>query len=152
MLAALAMALAVAILLGFLLPVPANARCIRAPNSPICERGADPAECEELCITTSDGAFEPYTDGRRRRQQFYRERAAAEQRTERRREYIQHFRDRRDGAQHTSDMASGGTMHGSILVSPYVPEVVRIKAGRPNENVAACVVRTVCVLTSKGRE
>lgn len=123
MLLAIMASAAIAILLGFLLPVPAHAKCIRAKNSPICERGADPAECEELCVTTSDGAFEPYTDGRKRaaRQrlyQHYREQAAAEQRTQRRREYIQHIRDRQEGrAQWRND----GTPSSVGTISPFVP-------------------------------
>jgi len=110
---AIAPAFICAILLGFLLPVPAQAKCI--PYGPLCQPGTG---CEPKCITTSDGAFEPYTDGRKRRQEFYRERAAAEQRTERRREYIQHFRDRREGrAQWRND----GTPSSVGTISPFVP-------------------------------
>lgn len=46
------------------LATEADAKCKRAPNSPICEKGADPADCEELCITTSDSGKDQYKDGR----------------------------------------------------------------------------------------
>jgi hypothetical protein len=39
----------------------ANA-CKLAPNSPLCQVGQP--NCEPLCITTSDGPGQPYTDGR----------------------------------------------------------------------------------------
>jgi hypothetical protein len=68
---------------------------------------------EPLCMTTSDGAGQPYIDDRRNSGSSFNSR--------RRWEMIQRRQARREGASHTQDMASGGTMHGNILVSPFVP-------------------------------
>jgi hypothetical protein len=70
---------------------------------------------EPRCSVTSDGAYEPYTDGRTQRSSEYRRR------------WIDYRRRYNEGARHTGDMASGGTKMGSILVSPYVPGSVQDK-------------------------
>lgn len=57
---ALGMALICAILLGFVLPVPAHAKC-KSYGSLV--QPGDERECR--CITTSDRAYELYADGRR---------------------------------------------------------------------------------------
>jgi hypothetical protein len=112
---AITTAATVGILLGMVLPV--HAKCI--PYGPLCQPGTG---CEPMCITTSDGANEPYTDGRKRaaRQrmyQHYRERGEAA-RMEKRREYIQHIRDRQEGrAQWRND----GTPSSVGTISPFVP-------------------------------
>ena len=82
----------------------ADAKCKRAPNSPICEKGADPRDCEELCITTSDTGKEQYSDDRKRQRQmrerqhefFQQRRAAAEaqQRQFARERVVQHYQQR----------------------------------------------------------
>jgi hypothetical protein len=101
-------ALVMGVLLAFMLPVPAQAKC--KSIGPLCQPGTG---CEPKCITTSDGGpgrDNMYIDDRKRRGESWRR-----------------FREsRREGEEargraHTSDMASGGTMHGSILVSPFVP-------------------------------
>ena len=101
-------AVVLGLLIGMLvLPVPASAKC--KSYGPLVQPGDGR---EGRCITTSDGAYEPYTDGRRQRPgaswQRYRESIRAQE-TER-------------GRRHTSDMASGGTRTSSgIVVSPFVP-------------------------------
>jgi hypothetical protein len=107
LLLAVTMAVACAILLAFVLPVPAHAKCRSIGR--LCQAG----ECENRCITTSDGGpgrDNMYIDDRNKRgqswQRFRESRRASEEAR---------------GRAHTSDMASGGTMHGSILVSPFVP-------------------------------
>jgi hypothetical protein len=106
LLLAILMAMACAILLGTMLPVPAHARSK-------CQYFSDGRE--PLCSYTSDGAYEPYTDGRTQRNYEYRRR------------WIDYRRRYNEGARHTEDMASGGTKMGSILVSPYVPGSVQDK-------------------------
>jgi hypothetical protein len=71
---------------------------------------------EPRCITTSDGAGQPYTDGRTQRNTQW---------WERRMDYHHRFN---EGRNHTSDMATGGTDMGrSGVVSPYVPGSVQDK-------------------------
>jgi hypothetical protein len=76
-------AMACAILIAFVLPVPAHAKCKIVK---FCQPGQE--NCEPMCMTTSDGGPDRehmYTDGRDRRRQFYQQRAAraAEQRRDR---------------------------------------------------------------------
>jgi hypothetical protein len=71
---------------------------------------------EPQCITTSDGAGQPYVDDRKRQNSD-----AWRRSVERRRAW-------REGATHTSDMASGGTRMNGILVSPFVPGSTQDKA------------------------
>lgn len=109
--------LVIAVALAPLLITPADAKCKIVGHT---------SDGEPLCMTTSDGAGQPYTDDRRRddmrrRQMQWREERASEERMQRRREFYQARQARQEGARHTSDMATGGTMHGDILVSPYVP-------------------------------
>jgi hypothetical protein len=61
---------------------------------------------EPLCMTTSDGAGQEFTDDRQRTSRW----DWARQRATRARE-----------ASRIAEMRSGGTMIGGILVSPYVP-------------------------------
>ena len=70
----------VALLLGFIIPVPAHAACKQI--GPLCQPGTG---CEPRCITTSDGGpgrDNMYTDGRARQRMYqrYRARAAAQRR------------------------------------------------------------------------
>ncbi|MBR0696140.1 hypothetical protein [Bradyrhizobium lablabi] len=90
----------------------ANANCRRI--GPLVQPGSGQ---EPRCITTSDGAYEPYTDGRDKSASS----GAYRRYAERRRAW-------REGANHTEDMATGGTMHGNILVSPFVPGSVQDQA------------------------
>jgi hypothetical protein len=101
---AVIMGLAVATLLGFLLPVPAHAW-------QKCEYFRDR---EPRCHIVSDGAREPYVDDRKSgwsdefRQRNW-ERLKRRQAWER-------------GRSHTEDMATGGMQtQGGIVVPPFVP-------------------------------
>lgn len=97
-----AIAVACGILLGLMLPIPAAQAWSR------CQYFSDGRE--PRCLNTSDSGREQYYDDRNRRgsswERFRQSRKASE--TER-------------GRTHTQDMATGGTMMGGILVSPFVP-------------------------------
>jgi hypothetical protein len=99
---AILMALTCAVLLGFVLPVPAHAWSK-------CQYFSDGRE--PRCHVVSDGAREPYVVGRRQRP------GASWQR------YRESIRSREEerGRTHTSDMATGGTKMGGMIVSPFVP-------------------------------
>jgi hypothetical protein len=98
-------ALVCAILIGFVLPLPAHARS----NCKFFTDGREP-----LCWTQPDGRGQPYIDDRKNT-------GFSDDFRKRNWERVQRRQAWRRGASHTEDMASGGTMHGSILVSPFVP-------------------------------
>ena len=55
---------AVALAAASLLEMGTARACQLAPHSPLCQVGQP--DCEPQCITTSDGAGQPYLDGRNR--------------------------------------------------------------------------------------
>ena len=55
--------IAVALAVVSMLEMASAKACQPAPNSPLCQ--VDQPNCEPLCITTSDGPGQPYTDGRK---------------------------------------------------------------------------------------
>jgi hypothetical protein len=110
LLLAAVMALVCAIMIVLILPVPADAACKSIRR--LCQQG----ECENMCITTSDGGpgrDNMYTDGRRKPARFtdspgyqrYREQVRIRARQERgRREW-----------------ANDGTPSAVGIISPFVP-------------------------------
>lgn len=104
-----------AVVAAYVFGIGSASACKRAPNSPLCQVGQE--NCEPTCITTSDGAGQPYTDGRR--DDGWQWRQMRRERFER----FERFRAAQaEGRNHTSDMATGGTKTASgILISPFVP-------------------------------
>jgi hypothetical protein len=107
LLLAVTVAVAMAVLPGLLLPVPAQARSK-------CQYFSDGRE--PRCHVVSDGAREPYVDDRKHGTSF-----TNSPQWQRYRESVRRRQQFREGREHTQDMATGGTMHGNLLVSPFVP-------------------------------
>jgi hypothetical protein len=92
-------------IVGSVMPVHTTSRCQYFSD------GREPR-----CFRSDDTGTESYRDGRNDPSDY-------DYRTQRRR--MDYRRRYNEGRNHTEDMATGGTMMGNILVSPYVPGSVQ---------------------------